>query len=395
MAQRAIPVVGARLFTRSFTALLVANVGFGYAFSSFFLLPKYMATALAAGPTDVGLVTAVHGLTVVICLPLLGAAVDRWGRREFLTVGALVMAASSLGYVWVGEVGGLLYALRSVQALAFAMTFAAGGALAVDLAPPERVGQAIGVYGLSFLAMNAVAPASVEAIAARAGWAPAFATAAAGALLCAVLSRRIREPRPAPDPDGNGDGLLAVATRPGTLRILAVIALVGSAMIAVFAFHQLYALELGIERVSDFFTCYAATAVTVRGGFGHLLDRWGHRRVAIVSLALYTVVVLGVAALEVVGLPLIGVGMGLAHGLFYPSFNAVAVATAVPGERGKLMALFQAAFQVGMSTGGLWGLLAARAGYPPVFEAAAAGLTIALLILLASPPGRSQSVRGT
>ena len=38
------------LLTPSFTALLVANVCFGYAFSSFFLLPKFMANELGAGP---------------------------------------------------------------------------------------------------------------------------------------------------------------------------------------------------------------------------------------------------------------------------------------------------------------------------------------------------------
>jgi predicted MFS family arabinose efflux permease len=66
------------------------------------------------------------------------------------------------------------------------------------------------------------------------------------------------------------------------------------------------------------------------------------------------------------------------------------VATVLPGERGKLMALFQTAFQVGTSTGGVWGLLAERAGYPAVFEGAALGLFVAFLISAASPEGRGR-----
>lgn len=383
------------LFTRGFVALLVANAGFGYAFSSFFLLPKFMALALSAGPREVGWVTAAHGVVVVFALPPLGSAADRLGRRGFLTGGALLMAVASLGYSQVSEVGALLYGIRLVQGLAFAMAFAAGGALAVDLAPPSRLGQAIGIYGLTFLSMNAIAPACVEALASRAGWELAFSSAAAGALVCAALSRRIPEPRPAAGAAPAGAGLFAVAARASTLRVMAVIALVGCALSAVFQFHQLYAIELGMGRVSGFFAAYALTAVALRAGFGHLMDRWGLRRVSLGALGVYVAVVLSVARLDVIGLVPIGVGMGVAHGLFYPSFNAVAVGTARAGERAVVMAIFQAAFQVGMAGGGLGlGFLAARAGYPAVFETAAAGLLVALCVLGLSPEGRAAPTPG-
>jgi predicted MFS family arabinose efflux permease len=278
-----------------------------------------------------------------------------------------------------------------VQALAFAMVFAAGGALAVDLAPPSRLGQAIGLYGLTFLSMNAVAPACVEALAGRAGWEVAFSTAAGGALVCAALSRRIRDLRPASDAGAAGASLLGVASRASTLRIVAVIALVGCALSAVFHFHQLYAIELGMGRLSGFFAAYALTAVTLRAGFGHLMDRWGLRRVSLAALCVYAGVVLSVASLDVVGLVPIGVGMGVAHGVFYPAFNAVAVGTVRAGERAVVMAIFQAAFQTGMAGGGLgFGLLAARAGYPAVFATAAAGVVVALCVLALSPEGRGR-----
>jgi MFS family permease len=375
-----------KLFTRDFAALLVANVCFGYAFSSFFLLPKFLVVALGGGPREIGTVAGLYGAAVVISLPIMGAAVDRHGRRDYMTAGALVMAVASLGFAAVDSVGPLLYALRAAQGIAFAMAFAAGGALAVDLAPSGRLGQAIGIYGLSFLSMNAVAPAAVEWIAAHSGWTHAFATAGALALVGAALSRRIRESGP-PASDGSaGGGLLAVARRPGQLLGLVVVGLVGAALNAVFSFHQPFALELGIERVSDFFVAYSLAAVTVRTGFGHLIDRWGHRPVSVGALSFYVVAVLLVARLDAIPLPLLGLGMGLAHGVFFPSFNAVAVAGVGVAERGRVMALFQAAFQVGMAVGGFgFGLLAARAGYPTVFVAASAGLVVALGLLLSGP----------
>ena len=389
MPAAAAPTRKPPLLTRSFATLLVAQAGFGYAFSSFFLLPKYLVVALGAGPTQVGLVTGAHGLAVVLFLPAMGAAVDRLGRRDFLTAGALLMAVACFAYPLVESVGPLIYALRVVQALAFSMAFAAGAALAVDEAPRDRVGQAIGISGLTFLSMNAVAPAVVEEVAARASWATAFATSGGGALLCAVLSRRVSERRVQPDAGDEVPGLWAVASHPSQLRVMMVIALVGAAMCAVFVFHQLYAIELGMSRLRSFFFSYAAVAITVRVGFGHLMDQWGRRRVSILALVLYVGVVYSVADLEQVGLVAIGIGLGLAHGVFYPAFNAVAVERVGQHERGKVMALFQAAFNVGFSGGAFaLGLLAARAGYPAVFKAASACVLVALLLLI-SPEGKA------
>jgi predicted MFS family arabinose efflux permease len=372
-----------RLLGRGFTALLLANAGFGFAFSSFFLLPKWLVVDLAATPLDIGLVALAHGLGVIPTLPLMGALVDRFGRRDFLTGGALVMAAASAGYDVVDQVGPLLFVLRFVQGVAFATAFAAGGALAVDEAPPGRIAQAVGIYGLSFLSMNAVAPAVAEELALQVGWWAAFVAAACGALVCALLSRRLRDRPGGPDGGPALAGLLAVARRPSQLRGLAVIALVGTGLCAVFNFYQPYALELGFERVRDFFVAYAAAAITVRAGFGHLMDRWGHRHVSAAALGLYVLVVLSVTAIGTVGLAPVGGALGAAHGVFYPSMNAVAASEAMASERGKVMGLFQAAFQLGNSGAGPpLGALAGSAGYPAVFQAAALCLFGALLILV-------------
>ncbi len=379
------------LITRSFASLLVAQASFGYAFSSYFLLPKFLDTALAARPSEIGLVTAVHGLAVIAFLPLMGAAVDRFGRRDFLTAGALVMAVASFAFTAVDEVGPLLYALRAIQGIAFSMAFAAGAALAVDEAPPERMGQAIGIFGLTFLSMNALAPATVEEVVGRSGWPPAFALAGVAALLCAALSRRLRDVH-VPHGDGQRNaGLWEVARRAGQIRVSIVIALVGVALGSVFIFHQPFARELGMTHVRGFFIGYTTAAVAVRVGLGQFVDRVGHRRVSLATLVLYVFAVTGMAGLRPGGLPLYGAALGIAHGLFYPAFNAVAVSGVGERERGKVMALFQAAFHVGFSGGALGlGLLAERSGYPAVFQASGACVLAALLLLLASPDGRAR-----
>ena len=105
-----------------------------------------MVVVLGGGPREIGLLTATHNAAVFALMPVMGALVDRFGRRPFLTGGALLMAVASLLFTAIDSFGPAIFALRAVQALAFAMAFAAGSALAVDEAPPERVAQAIGLF---------------------------------------------------------------------------------------------------------------------------------------------------------------------------------------------------------------------------------------------------------
>jgi predicted MFS family arabinose efflux permease len=383
------------LLSRDFTALLIAQASFGFAFSSFFLLPKFVNSQLGAGAFEIGLLTAVYGAVVIVFVPAMGALVDRHGRRNFLTAGALLMAAASFCFVYVDDMGPLLYALRGVQAVAFAMAFAAGAALAVDLAPPARMSQAIGVFGLTFLSMNAIAPAAVEEISKRADWPTAFAASATGAVLCALLSRRIPDSRPARGPSSEIANFWTVATRPRLLRMMAIIALVGTAMGAAFIYHQPYAAELGIENLKSFFIAYAAVAVFIRGAMGALADRVGLHRVSIAALALYVVVVTAMSALQPGWLPAYGAGLGLAHGFGYPALNAIAIRGVRENERGKVMSLFQAAFNVGFAGVSLaLGWLAEREGYPPVFLVGGLSALFALVLLAGSPEGRPVAASG-
>jgi MFS family permease len=378
-----------RLLSAGFVRLLVAQVCFGYAFSSWFLLPKFLVTELAAGPAEIGQVTALHGLFVVVFLPAMGVAVDRFGRRDFLTAGAVLMAATSLAFPAVESVGPLLFVLRALHGIAFAMAFVAGATLAVDEAPPERLGQAIGLFGLSFLSMNAIAPAASEEIALRVGWPATFVIAAVFALVSAGLSRRLHDRRVAPPPGAASPGLLELMLRPRQLRITAVIALVGVALGAMFTFHQPFALELGMTHVRSFFVAYAIAAVVLRVGFGHWIDRAGRRRVVIATLSLYVVAVAGMSQLEPGWLALYGFGLGVSHALFHPAYNALAVEGTGELERGKLMGLFQAGFNAGSAAGTLaLGELAERAGYPAVFLVAGACVLAALVIVILSPEGR-------
>ncbi len=369
--------------------LLIAQGCFGYAFASFFLLPKYLATEFDSGAGEIGRVMAAFGISAVIFIPVVGALVDRLGRRGFFVIGSFLMALSSFGFFWVESTGWLLYALRVFQGLAFAMGFVAGATLAVDEAPPERLAQAIGLFGLTMLSMNAVGPVIVEEVADRAGWVWAFTTPGIAALVASGLALLVRG-RPA-HPDDETTSLWEMARQPRTLRIGIVVGLAGAAFGALVTFHQPFALDQGATHVRGFFVAYTAAAMLARLGLGRFIDRAGRHRLSTYSLAIYAVAVMAMMGLNADRLVPLGALFGLAHGVFYPAFNALAMEGVQPQNRGKMTGLFFGFFNVGFSGGTfLLGLLAEAAGYPAAFFAAGLGTFAALAILVASPEGRGE-----
>ncbi|MBW2274750.1 MAG: MFS transporter [Deltaproteobacteria bacterium] len=376
----------APLMSRGFAVVLVTQAAFGYAFSSFFLLPKFLATELAVGPAEVGLLGAVSSVATVIGMFGAGAWVDRVGRRPLLSAGALVMALSCVAFIAVEEMGPLVYLLRLLQSLAFALVYVAGAALTVDRTPPERLGQALGYFGLTMLSMNAVAPAMVEELAATRGWAWAFASAGLAALICLALSRCISEPpRRASTGEGNA-GMAEVSLRPAALRAGLVMLLVGAAFSTMFTYYQLFALELGIEELWVFFVAYSAAAMFVRLALGGLGDRWGRRRLSVAILLVYAFSVLAMTELARIGLAPIAALFGIAHGLFYPAYSALAAEETPARDRGKVLALLQAWFNAGVA-GSCYGLgvLAEARGYPVIFVVSAVCVFAAWGVVCFSP----------
>lgn len=357
------------LFTRDFALLVAVQLGFGYAFSSFFLLPKFVVTELGGGPRQVGTVGALAVLAAVLASPLCGFLLDRGPRRPLVVLGTLLGVASSLAFLGVTELGPYLYAARAVQGLAFTLFYVSAGTLVADLAPPSRLGQALGVFGAAALIMNAVATLIAERIAHDFGWRAVFVTAAAVGTLAVVLACFLREPaRPAPTSASLAarPGLFAALS--GKLPVLWAALAGGAAFGVMFTFTQPFALSLGDTQVSPLFAGYTAMALLVRVAFGRLADRVGRARVGGWALAFYSLVVAGAAALERGWLTPLGLAFGLAHGIYYPAVNALALEGAERDQRGSISAYFNAAFNLGMLlvTLGL-GPVAEQYGYRVVF----------------------------
>lgn len=335
------------LFTRDFALILATQLAFGFAFSSFFLLPKFVVTELHGSPSQVGYVGATAVLAAVLSSPLCGKLLRRGARRPIMALGCLLSGIGAIGFLGVTEVGGYLYALRAVQGVGYTLYFVGAATLVADLAPASRLGQALGWFGSAGLLMNAIATLVAERVAHDFGWRSVFVAAAVsgvvGSLLALILTEAHRSPLTGSTSSGAGAGPAA-----SRVPVLWAAAAGGAAFGVMFTFTQPLALSLGDTNISPLFAGYTAAALVVRLAFGTLADRLGRARVGAAALAFYALVVASTAALGPGWLSVVGVGFGLAHGAFYPSLNALALEGAAREQRGNIGAYFNAAFNGGV-----------------------------------------------
>ncbi len=376
------PEVAPRLLSPRFAALLCAQFCFGFCFSVFLLLPKFLVMEFGATATEVGWATAVAPLSALLCVPLVGGWLDRGGRRGLIIGGALMMALASSAFVMVDRVGPLLFGLRVLQGASFTLAFNAAAMLTVDLAPGARLGQALGILGVSNLVTNAIAPAVVEPLARAHGWIPVFWLASGCALLAVLLAFLLPDPRsrlparPAAHIGRRGWALVYVS------------AMMGAAFGTVITFVQPMALAMGVQEIGGLFIGYTVAAVLVRVVLGSVADRFGRQRVAILALALYTLVVAAAAGLRPSFIVALGAGLGFAHGLSYPALSALAVEGALPEQRGRTITYFNGGFNGGFAACSFaFGAVASVAGYPTVFLLAASLCATGVLLVVRLPSG--------
>ena len=164
--------------------------------------------------------------------------------------------------------------------------------------------------------------------------------------------------------------------------------MLGVACGVMFTLHQPLALARGITRVSDFLVAYTVAALPVRVGLGRLIDRVGAGRAAAASFLLYGVIVAAMPALRgSVGLAVFGAIFGLAHGIFFPALLALSISSAPEAGRSRVIAGFNAAFNVGGAAVIPFGLLAESYGFVAAFVPVGACTMATALGLLAWDAG--------
>ncbi len=290
--------------------------------------------------------------------------------------GALYLASVALeGPSWASVC--LLLAGRAV--LGGAESFIITGAVAWGLARAgtPNAGKVIAWSGTAMFAAFAAGAPLGTALYSGGG----FASVAAATALAPLAALALIAPVRGADPTHRGTAsFLAVADRIWLPGLAAALSSIGFG--ALITFGALLFSARGWQPVWLAFTAYATALIVARLLFGHLPDRHGGARVALVCVLIEAagLVLMGAAAsaaVATVGAALTGFG----YALVFPGFGVEAVRRAPPEGRGTAMGAYTACLDLALGIAGpALGLVAGHAGLGAVFLAGAVPVACAAVV---------------
>ena len=373
-------VAFAGIFTVTFCGLLAVGAVLP-------VLPRYVHGPLDAGNVAVGVVIGSYAVTGLLLRPFAGRLADRRGRKPAVLLGSILVAVAGFLYLLPFGVAGLI-AARLVLGAGEGTVFTAGSAWIVDLAPPERRGRVIGLYGLAVWAGLSVGPLIGELLQHASGYTAVWIFAGAMPLLGALVASRLPDPFRPVEQVEHHPLIAREAIRPGAALALGSI---GYATVAAFVVLHLEA--RGVGHGATVFGAFATMVVLTRLIGGDLPDRVGPARVATAAAVTEAIGLATIAVAHSLPVALAGaLAMGAAFSLLYPSLSLIVVDRVPETRRGAALGTFTAFFDAGVGFGApLAGIAAAITSYEGAFLLAAAiALVSATTIALAiSAQGRT------
>ena len=127
---------------------IVTNLGLLAVGATLPVLPEYVQDELDGSDLEVGIVSGAFAVTGIVCRPIAGLYADRIGRRPTVIAGALLATVAGAMLFVPAGIAGLLIS-RFFLGAGEGTVFTAGSAWNVDMAPEDRRGRMIGLYGLA------------------------------------------------------------------------------------------------------------------------------------------------------------------------------------------------------------------------------------------------------
>ena len=413
-----------KLWTRSFIMVTLANF---FLFCGFGMLPSLLPLHfrdLGAPESIIGFVAGVYTVACVIMRPLVGVAIDRWGRKGVLGVGLIIMCVASILFALL-PVLGLILVIRFIQGIGWGMANTASPTLASDIIPQKRFAEGMSWFTQGNAIASVLAPGASLAIYYSFGAQVSVTVSACFFALAFVCSRFVKTPdelaeqkataaqegqaalKPeaqeaqaaglqtstqaasavreeaggAPKPRGRVN--LKTFFEQRSILPACIMFFVTACYGAMTSFVPVMSEFRGIAGVQWFFVIEALAVVASRPFMGKLVDRKGYRPTAIVGMAGMCLSMLTLSfASNFPTLALGAVFNGVGYATCYATFQTMAVAGIEKARRGSATATFYVGYDSGMGLGAvIAGLVSGAVGYAIMYRIFAC-LPIAALIIL-------------
>ena len=170
-----------------YRAVLVTAVVFGWVFAMrVSLLPLFFTDVLHQSPSMAGFALAAYAAGDVLVMIPAGRASDTYGRRPFLILGMVILAAATAGLAMTDQVGVALL-VTAVAGFGTGLVAPVIQATVADVLYGGRGGSALASYQMAQDSGVIAGPVIAGVVADRLGFGPAFSLTAALAAIVAVV----------------------------------------------------------------------------------------------------------------------------------------------------------------------------------------------------------------
>jgi MFS family permease len=342
------------LFTHQFFLLCLSTALFSASFNMIIPeLPDYLTSL--GGAEYKGLIIGLFTLTAGLARPLSGKLTDTVGRVPVMIIGTIVCVVCSLFYPFVLTVSAFL-ALRFFHGFSTGFKPTASTAYVADIVPGTRVGEAMGILGISMNLGASIAPPigsyftmiwSLDVM-----FYISSGIALVSVLILLGLPETLKERQPFKwsllritwqdvyDPTALAPGIVIVFTYCAFGVLLTIV-----------PDQSTY---VGLTNKGMFFTVFTIASIASRLFAGKSADIYGPIPVMKIAAVLLSValVVMGLASTPLS--LMIGSGLlGFAAGMNSPAVFSWAIDRCSPEHRGRAMATVYIALEIGIGTGAI------------------------------------------
>lgn len=368
------------LFTLNFALICISNLTLYMVFYGLNpTLPIYIEQF--GGTTRIaGLALTSLTLAAIISRPVTGWCIDRYGRRLFLMIGLLLFLLPSLVFIRMVPVLWLIL-FRFVQGLGWGVGHTAVTNVALDVVPPQRMGEGLGYFTLFTSIAMALSPPIALWLIYEYSFQLLFIVCSLVIICTLIVTFFIRYPEVEKLPAGNRPAFLEKSALLPSLVIFLII----FSYTAIVSFLALYTLDLGLQTAGYFFTAMALTTMAARPLSGYIVDRTGQKGFNICfgigTVAPIIALVILVFLSSTLQLVIAGLLYGICLGFIYSTILILTVRRAPPERKGAANATYWTAVDVGVAGGSMfWGFMAADLGYQLMFSLTIIPFAIAIYI---------------
>lgn len=358
-------IVQPKLWTGSFVKICLVNF---FIFVNFHaLLPTFpfFVTYLGGDAVAIGIATALFSIASIVSRPFVGWLVDTKGRCAILILGLTGMTLIPMGY-FVSAGISMAILLRTLHGAFHAASSNASSTWVADIIPHSRMGEGLGMYGLSMALSTAAAPALGLALMNIWGFRPLFAAAALSALIALLVGVSIKDKKYKLSTEPlHFNELFERMSIPASVTQFFFMMAYG----VVEVYVAIYATANHLPSGGIYFICIAVATVLTRILLGRAVDKYGEAPMVYTgNVAIVAGILLLVLAHNIPCYVLSALLLGYSFGAIQPSLQTMAMHAVAPERRGAASSTFFVAFDFGIALGGfVAGVLVKHLGYDNMF----------------------------